>query len=107
VSKLSAATSYFFTPSTYTCNSFTGLAGSVVPALISTGDVMLAPFTGEQMVTEGDALLSWQEGVAWAEMANAKTTRSRKLTLNGMGTQGFGRTATKSRFLATQLWEAG
>jgi hypothetical protein len=58
---------------------------------MATGEVMLEPSAGEQIVTDGEAGLSWQEGVAWAKKENAKTNRRRRLALNGMGTQGFGR----------------
>ena len=46
-----------FTPSTYTCISVTPLL-SVVPAVICTGEVGVAPFAGEQIVTDGFAVLS-------------------------------------------------
>jgi hypothetical protein len=75
---------------------------SVVPALIEIGEVTVLPFAGEQIVTVGEAGLSWHEGAAWAEIAKQKT-KNRRLTLNGMGTQGFGRNRHHHTFMGAGI----
>jgi len=79
---------YTTTLSRYTFIAVTGCAVSVVPATSETGEATVAPFAGEQIVTEGEAGLS----VHWAAEVLARSSGAKRL-----------RAAVNSRVLSLKL----